>query len=214
MTEHNEILEILDMIERGTISSEEGMKLIKAIEDSDEILEDEYQAAKSELEGTGSDPIGETSYSDVDRAKLEEWRKWWIIPFGIGVGITVLGAGLMYWGWSAAGFGLGFFLAWIPFLIGISILVLGWNSQTGLWLHVRVDQKPGESPETIAISLPLPTHFTAWFLRTFGPIIPGFKASGLDEVILALADRSKQDAPLTIDVQDDEKEEQVRIYIG
>jgi hypothetical protein len=120
----------------------------------------------------------------------------------------------MYWAWSAKGYGVGFFLTWIPFLIGIGVLVLGWNSRTGPWLHLRIQQKPGQSPEMIRISLPLPLRFTAWVLRTFGEYITGLKDSGLDEIILALGDRSKQDAPLSIDVQDDEDGEQVRIYIG
>jgi hypothetical protein len=214
MTEQNERLEILDMIQRGTINPEEGMKLIKAIDESDEILNEEYLAAKAELEGSSEDSASEHSFADPFPENPEDWRKWWIIPFGIGAGITALGAGLMYWAWSAKGYGIGFFLAWIPFFIGISILVLGWNSQTGPWLHVLIKQKPGESPEMIRISLPLPIHFTAWILRTFGEYIPGLKDSGLDEIILALGDKTKQDAPLSIDVQDDENGEQVRIYIG
>jgi hypothetical protein len=214
MTEKNERLEILDMIQRGRISPEEGMKLIKAIDESDEILNEEYLAAKSKYEGSPDGPALDTSYPDPILENPEEWRKWWFIPFGIGAGITVLGAGLMYWAWSVKGYGVGFFLAWIPFFIGISILVLGWNSQTGPWLHLRIQQKPGESPETIRISLPLPIRFTAWVLRTFGEYITGLKDSGLDEIILALGDKTKQDAPLSIDVHDDEDGEQVRIYIG
>jgi hypothetical protein len=214
MTEQNERMEILDMIQRGTISPDEGMKLIKAIDESDQILNEEYLAAKSELEGSLEDPELENSFPDPLSENPEEWRKWWVIPFGIGSGITALGGWLMYLAWSAKGYGAGFYLAWIPFLIGISILVLGWNSRTGPWLHVRIQQKPGETPERIRISLPLPIYFTAWILRTFGEYITGLKDSGLDEVILALGDKTEQDAPLSIDVQDDDDGEQVRIYIG
>ena len=214
MTNQTERLEILDMIQRGTISAEEGMKLIQAIDESDEYLNEEYLAAKSELEGSLDIPAPESTFPDPILENPEEWRKWWIIPFGVGTAITALGAGLMYWAWSAKGYGVGFFLAWIPFLIGIGVLVLGWNSRTGPWLHLRIQQKPGESPEMIRISLPLPIRFTAWVLRTFGEYITGLKDSGLDEIILALGDKSKQDAPLSIDVQDDEDGDQVRIYIG
>ena len=214
MSENKERNEILDMIQRGTISPEEGLKLIKAIDESDELLDEEYLAAKSEFEGRVEDTAPDSSFPDPIFENPEEWRKWWIIPFGIGVGITALGAWLMYWAWSVKGYGVGFFLAWIPFLIGIGILVLGWNSRTGPWLNVHIQQKPGESPQTIRISLPLPIHFTAWILRTFGEYITGLKDSGLDEIILALGGKTKQDAPLSIDVQDDEDGEQVRIYIG
>ncbi len=37
-------------------------------------------------------------------------------------------------------FGWGFFLAWIPFLLGVLGILLFWNTR---WLHVRVQQKPG-----------------------------------------------------------------------
>ena len=130
------------------------------------------------------------------------------------MGITVLGGSLMYWAWSVKGFGVGFVLAWIPFIIGIGVLVLGWNSQTGPWLHLRIQQSPGEKPEEIAISLPLPIRFVAWALRTFGEFIPGLNTSGIDEIILALADKSITETPLIVDVNDDEDDERVKIYIG
>lgn len=214
MTTQNERLEILDMIQRGTISPDEGMKLIQAMEESDEFLDEEYQAAKSKFEGSREDLSSRSLSDDPVDVNPEEWRRWWIIPFGIGACLTALGAGLMYWGWSAAGYGVGFFLAWIPFLIGISILVLGWNSRIGPWLHLHIQQKPGNSPEVIRFSLPLPIKFAAWVLKTFGEYITGLTDSGLDEIILALGDKSKQDVPLSIDVQDDEDGEQVKIYIG
>ena len=214
MTTNKERLEILEMIQRGTISAEEGLKLIEALDETEKSLSEEYLSAKAVLENTNgrveSDRVNPLEGSE----DFSKWRKWWIIPFWIGVGITVLGGSLMYWAWSARGFGAGFFLAWIPFLLGISVLVLGWNSQTGPWLHVRIQQSPGEKPEQIAISLPLPIRFVAWILRTFGEFIPGLNTSGVDEIMLALADKTITEAPLIVDVNDDEDGERVKIYIG
>jgi hypothetical protein len=120
----------------------------------------------------------------------------------------------MYWAWSANGLGVGFVLAWFPFLIGVGIMALGWNSKTGPWVHIRVHQKPGETPERIAISLPIPVRFIAWIIRIFGSFIPGLDATGIDEVILALSNNSPGDPPLSINVSDDEDGEQVKIFIG
>ncbi len=99
-------------------------------------------------------------------------------------------------------------------MIGIGLLILGWNSRTGPWLHIRVQQKPGEKPERIAISFPIPNRFFAWSLRTFGSFIPNMNLSGADEILLALGNYSQGDTPLTIDVDDSDDGEKVKIYIG
>jgi len=214
MTAENERLEILKMIQKGTISSEEGMKLIEAIGESWEKSEMEYSIAKAELEGS-FEPIEADEYSqEVDQDHFNKLKSWWIIPFWIGVAITVMGGSLMYWAWSAHGIGFGFVAAWIPFLIGVGLLVLGWNSRTGPWLHIRIQQKPGEKPGRIAISFPIPNRFFAWSLRTFGSFVPNMNLSGADEILLALGNYSQGDTPLTIDVDDSDDGEKVRIYIG
>jgi len=214
MTAENERLEILEMIQKGTISSEEGMKLIEAIGESLENSEMEYSIAKAELEGSFEPVEADDHTQEADQEDLNKLKGWWIIPFWIGVTITVLGGALMYWAWSANGIGFGFVAAWIPFLIGVGLLVLGWNSRTGPWLHIRIQQKPGEKPGRIAISFPIPNRFFAWSLRTFGSFIPNMNLSGADEILLALGNYSQGDTPLTIDVDDSDDGEKVRIYIG
>ena len=160
MSVEKERSEILDMIQRGTINVQEGLRLIETLEESEEVLDEEYARAKASLEGR----VPPGAISDPMFDELDEWRKWWIIPFSIGVGLTVTGGGLMYWAWSVSRLGVGFFLSWIPFLLGIGLSALGWNSQTGPWLHLRIHQKPGERPERIAFSLPLPIRFFSWCL--------------------------------------------------
>jgi len=214
MTSESERLEILEMIHKGTISPDEGLKLIEAIGESDEISELEYTSAKAELEEI-IEPAATNDYvQEIDQEDFGKIKGWWIIPFSIGVTITVLGGVLMYLAWAAHGIGFGFIAAWIPFMIGIGLLVLGWNSRTGPWIHIRVKQKPGEKPERIAISFPIPNRFFAWSLRTFGSFIPKINQSGADEILLALGNFSQGDAPLTIDVDDSDDGEKVKIYIG
>ena len=214
MTSNNERLEILEMIQRGTINAQEGLKLIEALGETQDNLDEEYLLAKARHEGETDQEVGDGFDPHPVMEDLEKWKKWWIIPFWIGVGITVFGGALMYWALSAWGIGLGFILAWIPFLIGVGILVLGWNSRTGPWLHLRIQQKPGETPKRIAISFPLPIQFFAWSLRTFGNFIPGLKGTGVDEIILALGESAQGETPLFIDVNEGDEGEQVKIYIG
>lgn len=214
MSAETERLEILDMIQKGTISPEEGAKLIEVLDESRENSESEYASAKAELEGS-FEPVDADIYPEETNLEgLSKLKSWWIIPFWIGVAITVMGGSLMYGAWSNHGIGVGFFAAWIPFLIGVGLLVLGWNSRTGPWLHVRIQQAPGEKPERIVISFPIPIRFLAWSLRTFGSFYAKTDLHGADEILLALSNYSEGDSPLTIDVDDSEDGEKVKIYIG
>lgn len=214
MTPSKERLEILEMIQNGAISSEEGLKLIEALTDSQEAEDAEYLRAKEELESSSSAEEIIISSAPAYDEEFGKWKSWWILPFWIGVAITVLGGSLMYQAWFKNGIGFGFIAAWIPFLIGVGLLVLGWNSRTGPWLHLRVQQQPGEKPERIAFSFPIPVRFLAWCLRTFGSFVKNADLAGADQIILALGDYSQGDAPLSIDVDDGDNGEKVKIYIG
>ncbi len=210
MASDKERLEILEMIQRGTISPKEGLNLIEAL---GELWEEE---ASGEFD-TGVDDIEPQALIPTPVFMEEEfnkWRAWWVIPFWIGVGITTLGGALMYWAWSVKGLGLGFFLAWIPFLVGVGTMMLGWNSKTGPWVHIRIQQAPGEKPERIAISLPIPTRFFAWTIRTFGGFIQGVDAAGIDAVLMGLENSSPGEPPLSIDIADNEDGQKVKVYIG
>jgi len=210
-TRSDERLEILEMIEQGKISSEEGLKLLEVLSENWEAEDQEYLHAKEEMLYPPVD--SEDPAPEITSEEMEKWRRWWVIPFWIGVGITVLGGALMYWGWSARGIGLGFIAAWIPFLIGLGIMALGWNSRTGPWIHIRVHQKPGESPQKISLSFPIPIRFFAWSIKTFSRWVPDMP-EGVEGVLMALGDFSPGDSPLSINVDDEEDGEKVNIYIG
>jgi hypothetical protein len=104
---------------------------------------------------------------------------------------------------------------WVPLLIGLGIFTLGVWSRSARWLHLRIrNRKSGR--RTFALSLPLPLTLSAWILRLIRPYIPQLNETGVDEAILALRDgmNEKDDQPLYIDVQNEDDEEQVLIYIG
>jgi hypothetical protein len=209
------------------------MTLLKALEDtSGEDPENEVQV---ELPASFPEPeeaaavdafveeaevfAGEVEVLSPDPAppsaeEIQQWKRWWVIPLWIGAGITVIGGLLMYWAFSASGFGFWFACSWFPFLLGVGLLALAWGSRTTPWLHVRVHQKSGQTPQKIAISFPIPIRLTAWGLRTFGHFIPQVNATGLDEVILALKDSADDDTPFYVDVDEGEDGERVRVFIG
>lgn len=231
---------ILEMIESGRITAEDGLRLLQALpaEPEAELLDDERQslaldAADAEPPGT---PIVEETPSPVELSAapggayqeeppppvsapaqtpdFDRWRRWWMLPLWVGVGITVLGAWLMFAAQQSSGFGFWFLCAWIPFALGLLLIVVAWGSRTARWLHLRVQQQEGEWPRNIAISFPLPLRFTGWFVRSFRGRIPGLEEASIDELLNAVEHSTSPDTPLYVEVEDGERGERVQIYIG
>ncbi len=169
------------------------------------------QADKAAQEPVRPEVLPEDRQEDFER-----WKHYWMIPLWIGVGITILGGILMYQALQSSGMGFWFFCATIPLIIGVILLVAGAQSRTAHWLHVRVQQAPGERPQRIAISFPIPIGLTAWFFRTFRNKIPGMEnaPANLDEILYAMRDSTSSENPIYIRVDDDEDGEKVEIYIG
>ncbi len=136
------------------------------------------------------------------------WRKGWLIPFWAGTGILVLGAILMGWAYSSRHF-FWFYCSWLPMLLGLFVLILGWWSQQARWVHVRVNDADGSR---VAISLPVPLRLTGWGLRVFGRYIPNMEEKLLEEMPAIFNALAKEKGPMTVEV--DEKDgSRVRVYI-
>jgi hypothetical protein len=172
-------------------------------------LEGETFAASANAASANAGPADTRS-----SAKIAKWRSWWMVPLWIGVGITVTGGVLMYGAMQASGIGFWFLCAAVPFILGVVVIALAWQSRNAPWLHLRIQQRPGARPQKINLSFPLPLQTTAWFLRTFGSRIRGLQDTSLDEVILAVGKTTNPDNPLYIEVDEGEDGEKVEIYIG
>ncbi len=228
MADENGRMRILEMIERGEVTAEEGLRLLQALmEDESEealpALEEPALASQETLEAEQQEPTPTEaeepeviSDQPADRMppEAEKWRSYWMIPLWIGVGITIIGGLLMYRAQTTSGLGFWFVCASIPFILGLLLLVLAFQSRTAPWLHLRVQQKPGQSPQRIAFSFPIPVRLAAWALRTFGHRIPAMEDTPIDEVILALGETRKAGTPLYIQVDEGEDEDKVEIFIG
>jgi len=150
---------------------------------------------------------------DPFRQRAKSWSRWWWIPLWAGIGITLVGALLMYFAWDRAGLSFWFVLTWFPFLFGVMVMALAWASSKARWLHVRIRNISGGGPRSIALSFPLPLRLAAWAVRTFHVNIPNMEGANLDELILAL-ERTGPDGPCYVQVEDDDDGEQVEVYIG
>lgn len=224
MTNELERIQILEMIEKGIISAEEGVRLLNSLQG--DLVEETAPAAIPPSATAGKaepvaevieEPLAPESKSASAPFEFEEgikkWRRWWWVPLTVGIIITVASGSLMFLAYQRSGVGFWFACLWFPLLLGVLIISLGTASRTTRWLHVRVQQEPGEWPRTIAISLPVPIRFVAWLLRVFGPYIPNMDKTSLDEVILAL-NKTSPDQPFYVRVDEGESGEKVEVFIG
>jgi hypothetical protein len=152
-------------------------------------------------------------HKQVPDHSIEKWKRWWMLPLWIGVGVTISGGLLMFWAFQATRFSFWFACAWFPFLIGIGLTAIAWALRKARWLHVRITQKQGEWPRRISISLPLPLNLAGWFLKTFQSRIPGLPFENMDEMLEGLRSTTS-DEPFFLEVDEGEDGERVEVYIG
>ena len=219
----SERLQILEMIEKGVITAEEGVRLLNSLQGEAEeagnpAINEPNVASKQGGAATAPQVISQpTSTRTPAQAEFDsgvkKWRQWWWVPLTIGIGITVLSGLFMFLAYQKSGFGFWFACLWFPLLLGVLVISLAAASRTARWLHVRVHQDRREWPKTIAISLPIPIRFTAWILRIFRPHIPAMDKTSLDEVILAL-EKTSPEQPFYVRVNEDDSGEKVEVYIG
>lgn len=229
MTEKNERIQILEMVESGVITAGEGARLLQALDDDDRL--EEMQTASDEsytgFANAGDDtfspgnsnettPVSGEVVENIFEPEIERWRRWWMIPLWIGVGITIFSSILLFWVYETSGFNFWFGCLWLPFFVGVAVMAMAWGSRSARWLHLRVQQEPGEWPRTIAFSIPLPLRFTAWLLRTFGHFIPKVNNVDIDfeQLIQVFETSTTPETPFYIEVDEGEKGETVQIYIG
>jgi hypothetical protein len=246
MSRENTRMHILEMIESGAINADQGVRLLQDLPPEEDAQDSAAIQLPPTVETTSAslpetpEPVVAQSDSAIPSAEAapsegqvvqgevlpdfpsseetRRWRAWWMIPFWVGVAITIASGGLLYWAVQASGVGLGFFLALLPFLAGVILMVITWQARTARWLHLRIHQRPGQSPQMIAISFPLPLRLASWFLRVFQGYLPRqmgqFDRESLETLIQSLEQSVSANTPFYMEVQDDQDGERVEIYIG
>lgn len=206
---------ILDMVQNGDITAEEGLQLIKAFTKSSrlDLLDDNDQPGVAEdviesvYVGTSSDkPI---AGDDQELKKLKRRKLWWLLPFGVGLLLTIMGAFWMYTSFESKGLGWGFWLSWFPFLFGIAVMVLASLSSKAKWLHLKIHEK--DKNTHINISLPLPLGVTHWVLGNWGDKIPHVRDMPVDSIIEQIQTSIDSENPLYLHVDDDDDEVEILI---
>jgi hypothetical protein len=189
-----ERMSILNMVESGQISTEDALQLLEALN-------------QSEMSGETEPYEWETSSADAPQS-----GDWWIYPTAAGAVVMAVGAPLLVLGiMRTTPILLAFCCGWTPFLIGLAILTIGVWSRGARWLYLRIENADA-SRRTIAFGFPLPLTLSAWIMRIIRPFVPQISDVPVEEMILALRDNDGE--PIYIDVQDEDDDEHVTVFIG
>jgi hypothetical protein len=222
--------EILEKVERGEISAEEGAAMMNEqnagpipptpsqpavpaepaipAQPAEAAAQPEAGARVETPAGDEPDPMPDP---ELDR-RLEYWKRWWMVPLWVGMGIFLVGAALIAWGHTSQ-HTFWFICGFFPLLLGLLGMFLSWWSQTARWLHVRVRDHKGGRINRVMISMPVPIRLAGWFLRVFGKTIPGLRdqekvLETLPSMLSALEDDRE---PISIEVNDKDGSE-VQVY--
>jgi hypothetical protein len=191
---------ILEMVESGQITAEEGATLLGLV---------------SESEPDDSDHVQQEQPPTIGVEQREhEWvpaRPYWLYPLSAGLIVVLVGGAVVTTAYQQNRVGPWTWLCgWIPLFLGSSIVTIAAWARTAHWIHLRVIDRD----DRVSLSFPLPLRLSALVIRVTRRFIPQFRDTGVDEAILALRDGLTDGQPITIEVNNEEEGEYVRIHIG
>ncbi len=190
--------EILRLVQERKITAEEAARLLDALggEETDteeRILPDEAVVIQPAPQAAEGRPRTRSPY--------------WVFVLLFGLGWTLAGAALTLWS-----LGTGWLLLTVPFLlVGLAILSLGAASRDASWLSIRISGPDGR--RKFALDFPLPMPVLAWGVRVARPLVPHFRDSAVDELIMSLEGSGAPGELLLVDVIDDESGERVQVKV-
>ena len=205
-------LEILQKIESGEVTPEDGLRQLNAIDGGPLAPEQEFTSLPPDptVEIISSsrpmqDSAPKTDMPDFARFRVISWAL-----FGVFLLLTLISANWMIQSWQMRPYGWGFWLSWIPFAIGVLGMATSLNTR---WLHIRVSEMENGKRKNIRISLPLPLGLVSWFFKMNPSWLPqGVRNQNIGETLGEVNQSISRNEPFFIEV--DEEDQHVEIYIG
>ena len=187
-----ERLHILELVEQGEISADEGARRLESLSGGDE-------------------PLGPSGGSTQAADKPAPAHAISQGVFWGGVGLLCGGAWLVsaVYAWHIAS--AWQIVGWLLFALGLLIAVAGWWLQRARWLSLRVheDGKP-----QVTLVLPLPLGLLEWGVRIARPWVPQLRDVRLDELILLTRQELQSGQPVVVSVDQASKGGRVQITLG
>jgi hypothetical protein len=191
---------ILGMVESGRISAEEAAELLDLVPKSP-------PADSGAVDG----PEAAGEVQDGRAAETEpRVRPYWRQALFIGAIIMIVAGTILADAYQRSGVSVWTWLfGWLPMFLGLAVVTIAAWARTARWVQMRITTRD----EHLVFSFPLPLGLGASVVRFLQPFVPQMRNTGIDELILALRDGLPDEEPLTIEVDDDEEGEHVRILI-
>jgi hypothetical protein len=204
---------ILEKVSNGELTIDEAN--LKLVELEQGIVSDKVILPPSEEEGQQTQsPTPEPSRIQDDQP-IRKWKDWWLVPFIISILLTALSGYLVLDTYQKFGLNVGFWFALLLLLVCVGGVVLSAASRNSLWLHIRVQKKDRLAKGNINISLPIPFHAISIIVPMFQWAMPEeVRQKDLAGMVREIGEGINKDEPLSIFVDDDNKEERVEIFIG
>lgn len=208
MTSDENKLEILKKVQDGTLTVEEGADLIGIL---DRAKTNEQQQSAGQIP-----PVEPVDVVTPEPPRVSScWKAAWSMILLGGAVLTAFSAYWMYQGYEKAGLGWGFWLSWIPFMIGLLLIIFGWILMESPWLHVRVQSHEDNKPKKIAFSMPLPLQLATWVFRHFGSYMPReVQEKGVEDMLKEVEVSLKRGDPFQVEVEDNDDGDKVYINIS
>jgi hypothetical protein len=208
MTTDLQRIEILKKVEKGELSIEVAARLLGEVD----------QQIYQQIDITPVSLIEGPEINDEPSREIHKKPEWafvfWLGPLMLGIILTSFSSAWLYESYQVFGLGFRFWLTWIPFLIGVFLIYLGWTLQRARWIHIHIRQPKGESPERIVLGFPLPFRFLGIVFHMFQhKMPPSARNTDIIGMINAVDDNIKNDDPIYVHV-DDKDGTKVEIYIG
>jgi hypothetical protein len=206
MTKDESKLEILKKVEDGTLSVEEGSDLLGILD---------HAGKKSAAPEIVRERVEEEP-ENIEAPKVSGcWKAAWSMILLGGAVLTAFSAFWVYQGFQNNGFGWGFWLSWIPLVLGVLIMIGGWILLESPWLHVRIHSQEEEKNVNIVLSMPIPFGLARWVFKTFGSSMPDeVRNKGIPEMLEEMETTLKKGEPFHVKIDDDKDGSKVEVFIG
>ncbi len=207
MTRDESKVEILKKVESGILSVEEGSDLLGIFDKAEEGSFETGRSSKT-VELEPMEPMEKPQAGGC-------WKAAWSMILIGGAVLTGFSAYWVFQAYESKGFGWGFFLSWIPLILGVFIMIGGWILMESPWMHVRIHSKDDTKKVHIVFSMPVPLRLARWVFRTFGHYMPqDVREKGVEEMLAAIEESMKAGEPFHVQVDDDKDGSKVDVFIG
>lgn len=205
-TPHERRMDILDRIARGEISAEAGAVLLQAVNS----LEAE-QPSEPGIVTSDTSPTFQPAPA-LPEEEVAAVHRWWLVGIWIGAAILALGAGGIVWAYLAQGYHFWFYCSWLPFLLGLAVMMLAWSSRSARWMYINV-QEGRAGGSHVRFGMPLPINFARWVLHRFGSWFKDLKAEQREVIEAFLDAAATSSEAMMVNVDDPEAGDHVEVYL-